>query len=187
MFVAAIDTKKKLHRNKTMEKKSLKFMWTLGRNTNANYTKCFSLPQINKITWWDYIPVVRDKLYLPVIWGRCRLSWLGCSMMWKKTTRFWGFYSCSSADCSCSLNILLTPKHVHLKKKKKEEKISGTSLSCSESLGLLQGVVFEHYFGGCDVQRLIVIKRESKWGEKKRKKKKDKMENIRGASLWSFP
>lgn len=162
-------------------------MWTLGRNINANYTKCFSLPQTNKITRWDYIPVVRDKLYLPVIWGRCRLSWLGCSMMWKKPTRLFGFYSCSSADCSCSLSILLTPKHVHLKKKKKgkKEKISGASLSCRESLGLLWGDVFEHCCGGCDAQRLIV----TKWNlnEGKKEKKKDKMENIRGASLWSFP
>lgn len=27
----------------------------------------FALLQINKITQWDYIPVVRHKLYLPVI------------------------------------------------------------------------------------------------------------------------
>lgn len=150
-------------------------MWTLGRNINANYTKCFSLPQTNKITRWDYIPVVRDKLYLPVIWGRCRLSWLGCSMMWKKPTRLFGFYSCSSADCSCSLSILLTPKHVHLKKKKKGKE--GKDFWC---FFIMQGISWTT-LRGCIwtllwrmwCTKINSNKMESKWGKKRKKKRQN--------------
>lgn len=72
------------------KKKSVEIHVNLGEKHDFKLNQMFqfALLQINKITQWDYIPVVRHKLYLPVIWGRCRLSWLGCSMMWKKHKLF---------------------------------------------------------------------------------------------------
>jgi len=64
-----IDAIKKIHRNKTMQKSPVEIhanFWEKHK-FKLNQMFHFALPHINKITQWDYIPVVRHKLYLPVI------------------------------------------------------------------------------------------------------------------------
>lgn len=61
--------KKKTHRNKTMQKSPVEIHVNFGEKHKSKLNQMFqiALPQINKITQWDYIPVARHKLYLPVI------------------------------------------------------------------------------------------------------------------------
>lgn len=55
--------------NSEKKKKSVEIHVNFGEKHDFKLNQMFqfALLQINKITQWDFIPVVRHKLYLPVI------------------------------------------------------------------------------------------------------------------------